>query len=129
MEKMFKEDVAAEALAEAIARDPEDSYSIRQITGRRRTGPDGTGFDATITNPAEFKQALLDISRSWTSIRNLKWETDSLPLLTEIIEHVESLGTLDSLSIYVASCEERYFLPEDLSLYQRSKICSESPRA
>ena len=125
IEKMFKEGVMESALAEAMKKDPNDKYTIKQIKDSLRIGPDGTGFDENITNPEEFKQALLDIAHSWTRIKSLHWVTGEVPLLTEIIDHVESLGTLDSLSICVAACEERYYLSDGFSDSEKSKMCSE----
>ena len=127
IEKMFKEGVRESALAEATKKDPHDDDTIKAIKSSRRIGPDGTGFDGNITNPEEFRQALIDIAHSWTRIRSLHWETAGVPLLTEIIEHVKSLGTLDSLSICVAACEERYYLSDKLSDYEKSKMFSECP--
>jgi hypothetical protein len=125
IEKMFKEGVRESALAEAMEKDPNDQYTIERIKSSRRIGPDGAGFDENITNPEEFKQALLDIAYSWRRIRFLHWKTWELPLLTEIIDHVESLGTLDSLSICVAACEERFYLSDKFSDLEKSKMCSE----
>lgn len=127
IEKMFKEGIRETALAEAMEKDPHDDYTIKAIKRSRRIGPDGSGFDENITSPEEFRQALVDIVHSWTRIRSLHWETEGVPLLTEIIEHVESLGTLDSLSICIAACEERYYLSDKRSDSEKSKLFSECP--
>lgn len=124
LEQSFKEDAAEKALEKAMRENPNDIPLIEQIRDWRRTGPDGIKSDRIISDPEELREALTGISKSWIRIRSLSWDTESLPLFTGIIEHVQSLGTLDSLSVSVAACEERYFPSPSNSSTQQSTLCS-----
>lgn len=73
-------------------------------------GPDGEGFDANIQSPEDLKEALVDSFRSFTNLKALRWSTWEVPLLTEIIESLVQSGSLESLDIMPAACEEDYFL-------------------
>lgn len=116
LERAFRKGAAKEALAELKNKEGDHSYAIESITKWERVGSDGGRHSGlVINNPAELKQALTAIARSWTRLHALHWETLALPLLTEVIEHIESLGTLKSLSVCIPACEERYYLSQTLS--------------
>lgn len=73
-------------------------------------GPDGEGFDANIQSPEDLKEALVDLFRSFTNLKALRWSTWDIPFLTEIILSLVKSGGLETLEIEPAACEEDYFL-------------------
>jgi len=85
--------------------------SKREFWRNRFKGPDGHGYDTNIKNPQDLKLALVEIFQSFTKLRKLHWGTESLPLFSSIIKHLEQLDSLQVLTINPAACEEDYFLP------------------
>lgn len=77
------------------------------------TGPDAKGFDVNIKSAQDLKKAIVTICRSWTSIREIYWTSQGLPVLSEVIAHVARLGTLETLEISGNACEEDFFYETD----------------
>lgn len=89
-------------------------------------GPDGEGTDRHLKNAADLKEALITIFRSFKTLKTLKWDAHGVPFLTAMIEHLETLECLKSLSMDVSCCEEDFFYseaPPEGTLHPPSKSC------
>jgi len=111
MERMFIERTMEKEMEEMKQKYPDkmNFRSTKYLERHRLTGPDGKGFDSVVTSPTDFKAALIEISHSWTKIKTIRWKSEHVPLLTQVIENVEQLRALQTLSICPAACEEDFF--------------------